>query len=77
MQPARRLSKSARYKDDYYAKSSVVEGIHKVPKDLGDGLDKAIDDFRNKKVFDFGFNDPTKIEFKDGGKTATYRKVRR
>jgi hypothetical protein len=61
-------------KDDYYAKSSVVEGFHKVPKDLGDGLDKSIDDFRNKKLFDFGFNDPNKIEFKDAGKSASYEK---
>jgi len=61
-------------KDDYYAKSSVVEGVHKVPKDLGDGLDKSIDDFRNKKLFDFGFNDPNKIEFKDAGKSTSYEK---
>ena len=61
-------------KDDYYAKSSVVEGIYKVPKDLGEGVDKSLDDFRNKKLFDFGFNDPNKIEFTDGGKTATYEK---
>ena len=61
-------------KDDYYAKSSVVEGIHKVPKDLGDGVDKSMDDFRNKKLFDFGFNDPNKIDFKDAGKSAVYEK---
>jgi len=61
-------------KDDYYAKSSVVEGVHKVTKDLGEGVDKSLDDFRSKKLFDFGFSDPTKIEFKDGAKTATYDK---
>ena len=49
-------------KDDYYAKSSVVPGVYKVPADLGKALDKSIDDFRNKKIFDFGFNDPTKID---------------
>lgn len=53
------------YKDDYYAKSSVVEGVHKVAKDVGEGLDKSLDDFRNKKLFDFGFNDPNNIEIKD------------
>jgi hypothetical protein len=62
-------------KDDYYAKSSVVEGVHKVPKDLGEGLDKSVDDFRNKKLFDFGFNDPNKIQFKDGDKTTTIEKT--
>jgi Domain of unknown function (DUF4340) len=60
--------------EDYYAKSSAVEGIHKVSKDLGTGVDKGLDDFRNKKVFDFGFSDPTKIDFKDGTRTATYQK---
>jgi Domain of unknown function (DUF4340) len=62
-------------KDDYYAKSSVVEGIHKVTKDVGEGLDKALDDFRNKKLFDFGFTDPNKIEVKDGGKTSVFEKT--
>jgi hypothetical protein len=61
-------------KDDYYAKSSVVEGIHKVTKDLGEGVDKSLDDFRNKKLFDFAFSDPTKIEFKDGAATVTLEK---
>ena len=45
-----------------YAKSSAVEGIYKVDSDLGDALDKGLDDFRNKKLFDFGFSDPTKID---------------
>ena len=61
-------------KDDYLAKSSVVEGVHKVTKDLGEGVDKSIDDFRNKKLFDFGFTDPTRIEFKDGAKVLTFVK---
>ena len=49
---------------NYFAKSSVVEGYFKVASDIGDGLDKGLDDFRNKKVFDFGFSDPTKLEVK-------------
>lgn len=53
-------------KDDYYAKSSAAEGVFKVSSDLGKALDKTIDDFRNKKLFDFGFSDPDKIEFRDG-----------
>jgi hypothetical protein len=55
---------------NYYAKSSVVPGIFKVANDLGDGLDKSVDDFRNKKVFDFGFSEPGKVETK----TAVYTK---
>ena len=46
---------------NYYAKSSAVEGIYKAPADLGDGLDKNLDAFRTKKLFDFGFNDPGKV----------------
>ncbi|MGA9899911.1 MAG: DUF4340 domain-containing protein [Terriglobales bacterium] len=56
-------------KDDYYAESSVVEGVYKVPSSLGKGLDKTLEDFRNKKLFDFGFTDPNKIEIHDGPKT--------
>lgn len=55
-------------KDIYYAKSSVVEGVYKVSSDLGATLDKGLDDFRNKKLFDFAFNDPNKIEMHSGPK---------
>jgi len=55
-------------KEDYYAKSSAVEGVYKVGNDLGTALDKTVDDFRNKKLFDFGFTDPEKIELHDGTK---------
>lgn len=55
-------------KDDYYAKSSVVQGVYKVSNDVGQALDKKLDDFRNKKLFDFGFDDPNKVEIRDGSK---------
>jgi hypothetical protein len=55
----------------YYAKSSAVEGIYKIPSDVGDALDKGRDDFRNKKLFDFGFSDPTKLEVKGVSYTKT------
>lgn len=55
-------------KDDYYAKSSVVEGVYKITSDVGQALDKKLDDFRNKKLFDFGFDDPDKVEIHDGSK---------
>jgi len=47
---------------NYYAKSSAVDGVYKVTADLGDGLDKKVDDFRNKKLFDFGWTDPNKVQ---------------
>jgi hypothetical protein len=55
-------------KDTYYAKSSVIEGAYKVDSTLGQGLDKGLDDFRNKRLFDFGFNEPSKIEMHNGPK---------
>jgi hypothetical protein len=60
---------------NYFAKSSAVEGIYKVTSDLGDGLDKGLDDFRNKKLFDFGFNDPSKLDIRNGAAQAMYQKI--
>jgi len=48
--------------DDYFGKSSVVDGAYKLSADLGKELEKPLDEFRNKKIFDFGFSDPTKVE---------------
>ena len=59
-------------KDDYYAKSSAVPGDYKIASDLGKELEKPVDDFRNKKIFDFGFSDPTKIEIQQGATDETY-----
>jgi hypothetical protein len=61
-------------KDEYYAKSSIVPGVCKATPELGTGVDKALDDFRNKKLFDFGFNDPNKIEMHVNGKAYAFQK---
>src|SRR6202167_160423 len=61
-------------KDDYYAKSSLVAGVFKATADLSMGVDKSLDDFRNKKLFNFGFNDPGKIELHANGKTYSFQK---
>ncbi len=55
-------------KDAYYAKTSILSGAYKVSSSLDQELDKKLDDFRNKKLFDFGFNQPSKIEVHDGAK---------
>jgi hypothetical protein len=55
-------------KDVFYAKSSTVDGAYKVQSDLASALDKNLDDFRNKKLFDFGFDQPSKIELRNGSK---------
>jgi len=61
-------------KEDFWAKSSALPGVYKVAKDLSAGLDKGVDDFRNKKVFDFGFSDPTKVAVKDNGVEKVFQK---
>ncbi len=53
-------------KDDYFARSSVVPGVFKIASDTGKAIDKPLEDFRNKKIFDFGFSDPTKITLQSG-----------
>ncbi len=61
--------------NNYYARSSAVTGVYKVASDVGEGLNKGLDDFRNKKLFDFGFSDPSQIEIKNGaGAPVTYAK---
>jgi hypothetical protein len=50
-----------------FAKSSAVEGIYKTSSDLADALEKGVDDFRNKKVFDFGFSDPSRVDVNGTG----------
>jgi hypothetical protein len=49
-----------------YAKSTAVDGIYKTAADVGTAIDKSADDFRSKKLFDFGFTDPSKVDL--GGK---------
>ncbi|HEY6489970.1 MAG: DUF4340 domain-containing protein [Terracidiphilus sp.] len=56
-------------KDDYFAKSSIVDRVYKVDSSVGTALSKSLDDFRNKKLFDFGFETPSKIEFHAGSKS--------
>jgi hypothetical protein len=56
-------------KDVYYAKSNLVDGVYKVDSSLADATDKKVDDFRNKKLFDFGYSDPNKLEIHTSAKT--------
>ena len=56
-------------KDNYYAKSSAVAGVYKLSSAAGTALEKGLDDFRNKKLFDFGFADPDKVGLHDGSRS--------
>ena len=52
----------------YYAKTSAMDGVYKVPNELGDAVNKDAEDFREKRVFDFADMDPEKVELHDGSK---------
>lgn len=60
--------------NSYLAKSSGVTGIFSVSDELGSGLDKPGDEFRNKKLFDFGYDEVERIEFKKDGKSTLVEK---
>jgi hypothetical protein len=54
--------------DAYYAKTTAMDGVYKVPNELGDAVNKDAEDFREKRVFDFAEQDPDKVELRDGSK---------
>jgi hypothetical protein len=56
-------------KDDYYAKTTAMDGAFKVTKELGEAIDKNLDDFREKRLFDFAESNPEKIEMHSGQKS--------
>jgi hypothetical protein len=58
----------------YYAKSSQIEGVHKIGADVAAVLEKKAEDYRNKKLFEFGFTDPTRVEIKMDGTVKQYGK---
>jgi hypothetical protein len=64
------IHKAAGKDGGFFAKSSALPGIYKVAGDVGDALGKSADDYRNKKLFDFGFNDPSKLDING----TTYQK---
>jgi hypothetical protein len=59
-------------KEDYYAHTNLFPGAFKISSDLGKLLGKPLDDFRNKKLFDFGFSDLTRLEIQQGAGDKLY-----
>jgi len=50
----------------YYAKTTAMPGVFKISTTVAEGLNKKLEDLRNKKLFDFGWSDPQKLEVRDG-----------
>jgi hypothetical protein len=46
--------------ENFYARSDAVEGAYRLEKTI-EGIDKSLDELRNKKLFDFGFTDPVRV----------------
>jgi Domain of unknown function (DUF4340) len=60
---------------NFYAKSTAVEGIHKIASPVGEAIEKNLDTYRNHKLFDFGWTEVSKLEIAKGGTTAAYQKA--
>ncbi len=50
----------------FYASSSRHEGVYEVSSTVALSLEKSVEDFRSKKIFDFGYLDPVQVEVQDG-----------
>lgn len=61
--------------ESYFAKSNSVDGAWKVASTVGDGLNKKLDDFQNKKLFDFAFDDPSQLDIRMGSDTKVIAKT--
>jgi hypothetical protein len=59
------IAKDAK-ENTYYCKTTAMPGIFKISSTVAEGLTKKLDDLRNKKLFDFGWSDPQKLEVRDG-----------
>lgn len=58
----------------FYARSSALQGVWVVQGDPLDGLDKTAAEFRTKKLFDFGFSEPSRVNFKGPSKSLVLSK---
>jgi len=57
--------------EDYFAKSSVVPGVHKLNKDVAEALDKDLNAFRAKKIFEPSTAE-SRVEFRDGATARVF-----
>ncbi len=68
-----------RDKGNYYAKSSLAGGAYLIDSYLATALDKKLNDYRNKTVFDFSYNEPSEVDLtlekgKNGAPQSWYLK---
>ena len=59
----------------YFGKGSGIDGYLDVAADLGDAVTKPASHYRQKKLFEFGWTDPSRVEIKEaGGATRLFTK---
>ncbi|MBY0505601.1 MAG: DUF4340 domain-containing protein [Bryobacteraceae bacterium] len=59
-------------KDDYLARATSAEGVHKISKEVATGLDKSLDQLRTNKLFDFGFAEVSQAGYREGSTNLTF-----
>ena len=57
-----------RSKDVYYAKPTAVAGVYKLSNDLGKDLEKNLEDFLERMIFNMGPEYAEKVELRNGDK---------
>jgi hypothetical protein len=60
--------------EHFYARSDAVEGAYRLERGI-EGVDKTLDELRNKKLFDFGFTDPVRVAVIAGGVTTELKRI--
>ena len=60
--------------ENFFARSDAVEGAYRLEKGI-EGVDKSIEELRNKKLFDFGFNEPVRIAMLAEGASTELKRV--
>lgn len=60
--------------EHFYARSDAVEGAYRLEKGI-EGVDKTLDELRNKKLFGFGFTDPVRVVVIAGGVTTELKRI--
>ncbi len=60
---------------NFYAKSTAVEGFFRLPPEAVESFAKKAEEFRDRKVFEFGFAEPSKVELKHGETARTFEKA--
>ncbi len=60
---------------NFYAKSTAVEGFFRLPPEAVESFAKKAEEFRDRKLFEFGFAEPSKVEVKNGETARIFEKA--